>query len=225
MQTQAIINSEYTSSETEPIILNLSLGYRIAKRTIDIIGSFLLLIILSPLFLIIAIIIKIENPSADIFYKQLRSGKNGVPFNFYKFRTMIPNADEVKENLMDLNEMDGPVFKIKNDPRVTRFGRFLRKSSIDELPQLLMVLRGKMSLVGPRPLPVAEAEACNSFQKQRELVKPGITCIWQISGRNDVSFMRWVEMDLEYISKQSLWVDIAILLKTLPAVLFTTGAS
>jgi len=224
LQTQVLINSSRTT-ESDPIVLNLSLGYRIAKRTIDIVGSLLLLIILSPLFLIIAIIIKIEDPSADVFYKQLRSGKNGVPFNFLKFRTMVPNADEVKEDLRELNEMDGPVFKIKNDPRVTAIGRFLRKTSIDETPQLMMVLSGKMSLVGPRPLPVAEAEACNSYQKQRELVKPGITCIWQISGRNDVSFMRWMEMDIEYIDKQSLWVDIAILFKTIPAVLFTTGAS
>jgi len=204
---------------------NMNLGYRFFKHLIDIVGSLVVLVVLSPLLLLIAILIKIDDPRADVIYKQLRAGKGGKPFYCYKFRTMVSYADEVKEQLMSQNEMDGPVFKIRDDPRVTSIGKFIRKLSLDEYVQLINVLKGDISLVGPRPLPVAEAEACNTFQKQRELVKPGVTCIWQISGRNDVSFVRWMEMDIEYISNQNIWLDIEILLKTIPAVLFTKGAS
>ena len=204
---------------------NRKRSYLVIKRLLDIAISSVALILLFPVFLVTALAIKIEDPKGKVIYSQLRSGKDEVPFWLYKFRSMYSNADEVKALLMDQNEMDGPVFKIRNDPRVTKVGRIIRKLSIDELPQFYCVLKGYLSLVGPRPLPAEEAKACNSFQKQRELVKPGITCTWQISGRNTISFERWMEMDIEYIAKQSLWIDFAILAKTVPAVFSSKGAS
>ena len=199
--------------------------YRLVKRAFDISASFLGLIFCIPIFMIVSIAIKIEDPKGKIFYHQPRIGLNGTTFSCHKFRSMYANADEIKATLMDLNEMDGPVFKIRNDPRVTKVGRFIRKYSIDELPQLWNVLVGEMSLVGPRPLPVSEELACTPYQRQRELVKPGITCYWQISGRNDVMFDEWIELDLRYIREQSVWADLRILFLTVPAVLRSRGAS
>jgi lipopolysaccharide/colanic/teichoic acid biosynthesis glycosyltransferase len=207
------------------LIPNTSVAYRLVKRFMDITGSLLLLILLSPVFIITVIAIKIEDPKGSVFYSQKRAGYQGRPFDFSKFRSMIANADAIKDQLCALNEMDGPVFKIKNDPRVTKVGRIIRKMSIDELPQLWNVLKGDMSLVGPRPLPVAEAMACNAYQRQRELVRPGITCYWQVSGRNNMNFEEWVELDLQYIREQGLGTDIKLLLKTVPAVLKAEGAS
>ena len=204
---------------------NTSRTYKFIKRAFDVVASAVGLVICIPIFLIVGIAIKLEDPKGPVFYHQPRIGLNGKEFTFYKLRSMYTNADAIKSTLMDRNEMDGPVFKMKNDPRVTKVGRFIRRTSIDELPQLWNVLRGEMSLVGPRPLPTKEELACNAYQRQRELVKPGLTCYWQISGRNDVMFNEWIEMDLRYIREQSLWTDMKILAKTIPAVLRLKGAS
>jgi len=193
------------------------------KEIFDWIGACLLLTILSPLFLIIAFIIKITSPG-PVFFKQERSGLNGRKFTFYKFRSMVKNAEEIKENLQHLNETSGPVFKIKNDPRVTKFGRFLRRTTLDELPQLINVIKGEMSLVGPRPPIPSEVEKYDTWQRRRLSMKPGMTCIWQISGRSKISFEKWMGLDLKYIDNWSLWLDFKILLKTIPAILSRKGA-
>lgn len=197
----------------------------IAKHAIDLVGSIFLLLIFLPVLLLVAIAVKCGS-SGPVFFKQQRSGLNGKPFTMLKFRTMVTNAEQLKAELMALNEMDGPVFKVTNDPRITRIGRFLRKYSLDEFPQLLNVLSGEMSLVGPRPLPVDEVLRFDDLAHRRRLsVKPGLTCLWQIRGRNEVtSFQEWVKLDLEYIDNWSFWLDIKILLKTVPVVLMGTGA-
>jgi len=161
-----------------------------------------------------------------VFFKQQRSGLNGSPFSIYKFRTMATNAEQYQHELAAMNEMTGPVFKVTNDPRITPIGKWLRKFSLDELPQLFNVLRGEMSLVGPRPLPVDEVRRFNDLAHRRRLsVKPGITCLWQISGRNQITdFKDWVRLDLQYIDNWSIWLDLTILVRTLPAVLLGTGA-
>lgn len=199
--------------------------YRSVKRCFDFVLASVALVVLSPILLVVALIIYIDDPHGNPFYLQDRGGKNGVVFRIVKFRSMYANADQIKDQLMDKNEMSGPVFKIKDDPRVTRVGRFIRKTSIDELPQLVNVWLGQMSLVGPRPLPIKEARAVTGIGKMRELVKPGITCIWQVSGRNEVDFDEWMEMDAEYVRKQSLLFDLVLLCKTVPAVLTNKGAS
>jgi exopolysaccharide biosynthesis polyprenyl glycosylphosphotransferase len=199
----------------------------VVKHVMDWLGALLLLILLTviPVLPLIAILIKITSPG-PVFFKQQRSGQNGAPFTLYKFRTMITNAEQFKHELEAMNEMSGPVFKVTNDPRITRFGRFLRRYSLDELPQLFNVLRGEMSLVGPRPLPVDEVKRFNDLAHRRRLsVKPGLTCLWQISGRNQIKdFKDWVRLDLEYIDNWSLWLDLKILLRTIPAVFAATGA-
>jgi exopolysaccharide biosynthesis polyprenyl glycosylphosphotransferase len=195
------------------------------KKILDFFGAIILLALTSPLFLSAAIAIKLTS-RGPVLFKQQRSGLNGAPFTIYKFRTMITNAEQFKHELEVMNEMRGPVFKVTNDPRVTRAGKFLRHYSLDELPQLWNVLRGEMSLVGPRPLPVDEVKRFNDFAHRRRLsVKPGLTCLWQVSGRNQISdFRDWVRLDLEYIDNWSLWLDLKILLKTIPAVFAGTGA-
>ena len=197
----------------------------VAKVLFDRIASALLLLLLSPLLLLIWIAIKLESTGPALF-KQRRSGRHGDPFTMYKFRTMHSDAEMRKAELDALNEMSGPVFKIKKDPRVTRVGAFLRFTSLDELPQLLNVFLGQMSLVGPRPLPTYETLAMTANTQRRRLsVSPGMTCLWQISGRNEVKdFSDWVRLDLEYIDQWSLWLDFQILLRTIPAVLFGRGA-
>jgi lipopolysaccharide/colanic/teichoic acid biosynthesis glycosyltransferase len=184
-----------------------------------------LLVFFSPVILLAALGIKLTSPG-PILFRQQRSGLNGRPFILYKFRTMVTNAEQLKHELAAMNEMSGPVFKVSNDPRVTRIGRFLRKFSIDEFPQLINVLRAEMSLVGPRPLPVDEVKRFNDLAHRRRLsVKPGLTCLWQISGRNNVKdFKDWVRLDLEYIDNWSLWLDCKILCRTVPVVLVGTGA-
>lgn len=188
--------------------------YLFFKRTIDILGSGIGLIILSPIFILVALAIKIEDPKGKVFFVQERCGKNNKLFKMYKFRSMISNAEELLVDLICENEMDGPVFKIKEDPRITRVGRFIRKTSIDELPQLFNILVGDMSIVGPRPAIPHEVAEYNDYQKQRLLVKPGLTCIWQVSGRNSIGFDEWVDMDLEYIEKRNLWMDVKLIFKT-----------
>ncbi len=200
-----------------------SLGYRIVKRLVDIVASFLGMICLSPVFLIVSLLIFLEDGGKPIFIQE-RSGLNNVPFKMFKFRSMHVNASKMREELGQFNELDGPAFKMKEDPRITKIGAFIRKTSIDELPQLLNVLIGNMSLVGPRPLPTYETAECNEYQLQRLLTKPGITCYWQISGRNDISFDEWIEMDLRYINEASLLTDIKILLLTVKAVITGKGA-
>jgi exopolysaccharide biosynthesis polyprenyl glycosylphosphotransferase len=195
------------------------------KQLTDLIGALVALVVLSPLLLLIALLVKLTSPG-PIFFRQMRSGLNGQPFMIYKFRTMVTNAEQLQHELAAMNEMSGPVFKVSKDPRITRFGRFLRKFSIDEWPQFFNVLRGDMSLVGPRPLPVNEVKRFNDLAHRRRLsVKPGLTCLWQISGRNEVKdFRDWVRLDLEYIDNWSLWLDFKILCRTVPAVLAGTGA-
>jgi exopolysaccharide biosynthesis polyprenyl glycosylphosphotransferase len=193
----------------------------------DFVGALLLLVLLIviPVIPLIALAIKLTSPG-PVFFRQQRSGLNGSPFTLYKFRTMVTNAEQFKHELEAMNEMSGPVFKVTNDPRVTPMGRFLRKYSLDELPQLYNVLRTEMSLVGPRPLPVDEVKRFENLAHRRRLsVKPGLTCLWQISGRNQISdFRDWVRLDLEYIDNWSLWLDLKILVRTIPAVLIGTGA-
>jgi len=198
---------------------------RVIKQLLDSVGSFLALALGWPFFALIALLIKLTSPG-PVLFRQQRSGINGQPFTIYKFRTMVTNAEQLKHELAAMNEMSGPVFKVTNDPRITRIGKILRKFSLDELPQLFNVLRGEMSLVGPRPLPVDEVKRFYDLAHRRRLsVKPGITCLWQISGRNNVTdFKDWVRLDLEYIDNWSLWLDFKILWRTLPAVLTTTGA-
>ena len=197
----------------------------VAKQLMDFIGALFLLIALSWLFVILAILIKLTSPG-PVFFRQQRSGLNGAPFTLYKFRTMGSNAEQFKHELEAMNEMSGPVFKVTNDPRVTPIGKWLRRYSLDELPQLYNVLRTEMSLVGPRPLPVDEVKRFENLAHRRRLsVKPGLTCLWQISGRNQISdFRDWVRLDLEYIDNWSLWLDLKILIRTIPAVLIGTGA-
>jgi exopolysaccharide biosynthesis polyprenyl glycosylphosphotransferase len=197
----------------------------LAKQVMDFVGAFVSLVLLSPIFLFIAIWIKLTTPG-PVFFRQQRSGMSGAPFTIYKFRTMATNAEQFQHELAAMNEMSGPVFKVTNDPRVTPVGKFLRKYSLDELPQLWNVLRAEMSLVGPRPLPVDEVKRFDNLAHRRRLsMKPGLTCLWQISGRNQISdFREWVRLDLEYIDNWSLWLDLKILILTLPVVVRGTGA-
>jgi exopolysaccharide biosynthesis polyprenyl glycosylphosphotransferase len=197
----------------------------VLKQVMDYIGALALLILSSPFLLVAAITVKLTSPG-PILFRQQRSGLNGRPFILYKFRTMVTNAEQLKQELAAMNEMSGPVFKLSHDPRVTSIGRLLRKFSIDEFPQLFNVLRGEMSLVGPRPLPVDEVKRFNDLAHRRRLsVKPGLTCLWQISGRNNVrDFKDWVRLDLEYIDNWSLWLDCKILCRTVPVVLVGAGA-
>ena len=195
------------------------------KSLIDRGGAFVLLLLSSWLMLLVALAIKITSPGPVVF-TQKRAGKNGRPFTMYKFRSMETNAEMLHSELAAYNQMSGPVFKIDKDPRVTPIGKFLRKTSLDEFPQLLNVLKGEMSLVGPRPLPIYEVEKFESPSQRRRLsMKPGLTCLWQVGGRNEVkNFDQWVKLDLEYIDNWSLWLDFKILFKTVPVVLFGWGA-
>lgn len=187
--------------------------YNISKRALDIIASTLGLIILSPILLIVAILIKLESKGPAIF-SQKRIGLNKKEFKMYKFRSMVQNAEELKEKLAKENEMSGPMFKMKNDPRVTKVGRFIRKTSIDELPQLINVLKGEMSLVGPRPSLPKEVSKFEPWMLKRLSVKPGLTCYWQVSGRNNIDFENWMKLDLQYVNDRSFWLDLKLIFKT-----------
>ncbi len=206
----------------------LSIGRRIQlvlKRVMDLALAIVLLLVLSPFFLLIALAVRLTS-SGPILYRWPVVGQGGRYFVGYKFRTMIEDADRRKSELLVNNEMRGPVFKMENDPRVTRVGRFLRRFSLDELPQLWSVLKGEMSLVGPRPPLQEEYEQFSDWQKQKLAVKPGITCLWQVSGRNRIrDFDEWVRLDLKYIQEWSLWLDIKIMFKTAIAVISARGAS
>jgi len=196
----------------------------LAKRLVDILVSLAAIIALSPLMISVAIAIKIES-KGPIIFKQIRVGKNGRHFDFYKFRSMRPSAESEKKTILSKNDSsDGVIFKMKKDPRITRIGGFIRKFSIDELPQLFNVLEGSMSLVGPRPPLPAEVKSYTLEDRKRLHIKPGITCIWQVSGRSDIPFRQQVKLDEEYIKTRGFWKDIMILVKTIPAVLTGKGA-
>ena len=193
------------------------------KRLLDVMGSLVALVLTAPVLAFLALLIKLESPG-PVLYRSTRIGRNGRPFTFFKLRSMVNGADRHRHHLTHLNEADGPVFKISNDPRVTRIGRLLRTTSLDEIPQFLNVLNGEMSLVGPRPPIPEEVAQYEPWQMRRLGVRPGITCLWQISGRSRIGFQEWMRLDLEYIKHQSLALDLKILLRTVPAVLSREGA-
>lgn len=201
-----------------------SKGYLVVKRTIDVIFSACALILLSPIILGLALLIFIDDPHGNPFFGQPRVGKDGKEFRFYKLRSMVVNAEDLLAGLEDQNEMDGPAFKMENDPRITRIGHFIRKTSLDELPQLWNVLKGDMSLVGPRPPLPREVAEYTPYQMQRLSIQPGLTCIWQTQPRrNDLSFDEWVALDLEYIENRSLLLDIKLIIKTVEVMLCGEG--
>ena len=219
-------NKDFTEGiEISKILERESKLYLFIKRSIDIICSLAGIIVLSPVFLIVAVLIKIEDPKGSIFFCQERNGQHPNTFKMYKFRSMVHNAEELLKDLQHKNEQTGPAFKMANDPRITKVGKFIRKTSLDELPQLFNILKGDMSLVGPRPPIPREVREYNSYQMQRLLVKPGLTCIWQVSGRNNIGFDEWVDMDLEYIKTRNLLLDIKLILKTVKVLFGDSNAS
>lgn len=205
-------------------VLRRRKGYWFIRRTQDILISVIALLLLWPLMLVVALIIVIDSPGASPIFVQTRVGRDGKTFNFYKFRSMCPNAEEKLTELLGQNEMEGPAFKMKDDPRITRVGKFIRKTSIDELPQLINVLLGQMSIVGPRPPLPREVEQYDEYAMQRLLVTPGLTCIWQVQPhRNDLSFDEWLELDIQYIRQSNFVQDWKIIFQTFGAVLGMNG--
>lgn len=197
--------------------------YKFVKRLVDVILSGIAIICLSPVFLATAIAIKMED-NGPVFFTQPRAGKDMEPFQMYKFRSMYVDADKRLKDLMSQNEQTGHAFKMKNDPRITKVGKFIRRYSIDELPQLINILKGDMSIVGPRPILTFQMEECDEYDRQRLIVQPGLTCYWQIGGRANIEWEEWVELDLNYIEDMSLWTDIKMIVKTVPAVFKGEGA-
>ena len=198
--------------------------YWFVKRIFDIIMSSVAILILSPVFLIVALAIYIDDPKGSPFFVQTRVGQHGKKFKFYKFRSMVSNAEELLDQLKEKNEKDGPVFKMKDDPRITRVGKFIRETSIDELPQLFNILKGDMSIVGPRPSLPKEVSQYNDYQAQRLFVTPGLTCYWQASKKRDeIPFDEWVDLDIKYILERSWLVDIKVIIKTFTAVFTGQG--
>jgi exopolysaccharide biosynthesis polyprenyl glycosylphosphotransferase len=220
---EAIYSKEPAASIVELTVARENRFYHILKRGTDILIALFLLVLFLPIIPVVTLLIKLDSPG-PIFFKQKRVGKNGKNFNFYKFRSMVSGAESVLGALKPLSGVDGPVFKIKDDPRITRVGRFLRRSSLDELPQLLNVLKGEMSIVGPRPNLPCEVSQYLPWQKRRLEVTPGITCFWQIAGRSHIGFQEWMRLDLEYVRKRSYVTDLKIMLKTVPAVIARKGA-
>lgn len=216
-------NVLYSKEELQKICSKKKTAYYFIKRLFDISMSLAALVVLFPVFLIVAFAIKAEDGGC-VFYVQERTGLNGQVFRMYKFRSMCKDAEKIHKQLLSYNELDGPAFKMKNDPRVTKVGKFIRRTSIDELPQLVNIIKGEMSIVGPRPLPTYETELCNEYQNQRLLVKPGLTCYWQCCGRNDILFDEWMELDLKYIREAGILTDCKLILKTIGAVLRSDGA-
>lgn len=197
--------------------------YFIIKRGMDVILSIIALLLLAPVFLAIAIAIKMDS-KGNVIFSQLRTGKNGKQFIMYKFRSMTENAEAKRKDLIDRNEMDGPVFKISNDPRITKVGKMIRSYSLDELPQLVNILRGEMSIVGPRPLAVYETDQFTDDENVRHVVKPGLTCYWQIGGRNELSFREWIYLDKKYIKEMGIITDLKLILRTIKVVILRKGA-
>lgn len=210
--------------KNQQLLIERNLGYELTKRVLEFVFSFLGLLCISPLLIIIFMLIKFDDPKGSVIFVQKRVGKNGEIFNIYKFRSMYTDAEQRLEKLLSLNEVEGAMFKMREDPRITKTGKFIRKYSIDELPQLFNVLMGNMSLIGPRPALPREVESYTEYDKQRLFVKPGITGLWQVSGRNSLSFNEMVELDLQYINNQSIKFDFSILLKTVKEVLFPINA-
>lgn len=204
--------------ETASVVFTKKPVYDFVKRVFDIVCSLFALIVLSPVLLIVAVIIMIDD-FGNPFFVQKRTGKDSKVFKMYKFRSMRLNAESERNSLLSQNEADGPIFKITEDPRITKFGKFIRKTSIDELPQLLNVLKGEMSIIGPRPLPTYEQEACNEYQQQRLLVKPGLSCYTALDKDAHDDFDRWIELDMKYIRERSFATDIKIIFKTVGVVL------
>ncbi len=200
-------------SSIETLTKDKKIIYNFSKRILDLVLAILALIFLSPFLLIIAILIKIES-KGPIIFSQKRVGINGKEFKMYKFRSMVINAEELKDKLEKKNQMSGPMFKIKNDPRITKVGKFIRKTSIDELPQLINILKGDMSLVGPRPSLPREVSKFEPWMLDRLNVKPGLTCYWQVSGRNNIDFIEWMELDLKYINERNFLLDLKLIFKT-----------
>ncbi len=222
-QDASAIKNQFARDFVDPLIPLKLVPYAPIKRFFDILVSGLLVCLLAPLMLLVALAIKLTSRGPVIF-KQVRVGQGGRHFWCYKFRSMCIDAEDKKQMLMHLNEASGPVFKIKKDPRVTPIGSFIRKLSIDELPQFFNVLKGDMSIVGPRPPLPSEVSSYTAYQRGRLSVRPGITCLWQVNGRSNISFERWVELDLLYIETMSFTNDVKIVLKTIPAVLKGSGA-
>jgi lipopolysaccharide/colanic/teichoic acid biosynthesis glycosyltransferase len=214
VMSESYKNQSFYLEKKTNISDNTTRSYLVMKRAIDIIGSFFGLVVLSIIFVVIAILIKIEDPKGKIFFKQLRVGKDGKEFYMYKFRSMASDAEERLKELLEHNEISGAMFKMKEDPRVTKIGKLIRKTSLDELPQLFNVFKGDMSLVGPRPPLPREVAEYTRYDKQRLLVMPGCTGLWQVSGRSNIGFKEMVELDLKYIKKRSVLFDIKIILKT-----------
>jgi len=197
--------------------------YALSKRVFDIVVASFALVLLVPIIPLIAVMIKLDT-SGPVFFRQQRVGRRGRVFHFYKFRSMFTGADERKKELEALNEQDGPVFKVRSDPRVTNVGRFLRRSSLDEIPQIFNVVKGEMSIVGPRPPVPSEVERYHPWHRRRLEVRPGITCLWQISGRSHLSFDEWMRLDMEYLKHRNFRTDLLIFFKTIPAVIARRGA-
>ena len=221
---ESTINAAPQISIDREEMLHSHRHYWVLRRAQDIVFSLLALIVLAPLALVISLSIVLDSPGDGAIFQQRRVGRDGKLFWLYKFRTMCPDAEEQLNELLSQNQMDGPVFKIKGDPRITRVGCFLRKTSLDELPQLLNVLRGDMSIVGPRPALPREVELYNDYQRQRLYVTPGLSCYWQIAPhRNEMSFDEWVALDLKYIQERSFWVDWKIIFLTVRAMFMKYG--
>lgn len=211
-KTEATVQAPPIERKVNP---NNQRGYLFIKRCIDVVGAVAGLLMLLIVFIIVSLLIKLEDPKGSIFFSQKRVGKNGKEFNMYKFRSMVSDAESKLAELLEQNETTGAMFKMKNDPRVTKIGKFIRKTSIDELPQLINVLKGDMSLVGPRPPIVREVNEYTGYQMQRLLVTPGCTGLWQVSGRSNIGFEEMVELDLTYITTRSLMADIKIIFRTI----------
>ncbi|KKO51003.1 sugar transferase [Paenibacillus sp. DMB20] len=225
METVPMADREPGEVSASPFVFpTLDRKHPRGKRLLDLSVSICLLILFIPLFTVIYVLIKWENPHGAVFFSQLRVGERGRVFKMYKFRSMVPHAESLKEDILHLNEVSGAMFKMKNDPRVTKIGRFLRKCSLDELPQLWNVMKGDMSLVGPRPPLPEEVAQYSLYDLQRLSVTPGCTGLWQVSGRNNVGFRDMVELDLQYIRKQSLLLDICILFKTVKVMMGSKDA-
>jgi exopolysaccharide biosynthesis polyprenyl glycosylphosphotransferase len=207
----------------EEFAIREPMAYRAAKRVFDLLVAIAALVLLLPIIPLIAVMIKLDTPG-PVFFRQQRVGRRGRPFAFYKFRSMFVDADERKKEVEALNEQDGPVFKVRSDPRVTNVGRFLRRSSLDEIPQIFNVVKGEMSIVGPRPPLPSEVLRYQPWHRRRLEVTPGITCLWQISGRSHLSFNEWMRLDMEYLKQRSLRADLVIFFKTIPAVIARKGA-
>ena len=214
----------YKAIEAKTVVTTGNKSYLLVKRFMDICLSLIGIIILLPVFILIALLIKLEDRKGSFVFRQVRIGKDGQSFHMYKFRSMVSNAEELLESLLEHNEASGPLFKIKEDPRVTKIGKFLRKTSLDELPQLFNVLKGEMSLVGPRPALPREVEAYSLYERERLKAVPGLTCFWQVEGRSNIGFEEQVELDIKYINNRNLFLDIKLIFKTIKVLLGSKDA-